>query len=389
MNAAERPPLGSLPGLAAALARQWWPQVAALAAACGVVATTISGALCVGDGMQTGLARLAVERLGRIDAAVIAEEFFTATLATNLTAGSGAPRHAVPAIVMPAIAVKPGGVTARVTLLACDDPAALGFEPATPALVPEGVLVNQPLAAALGLAAGDPVVLRLPTPSNVPADSPLGRRTGESAGRRMLVTAVLPPRGIGQFSLRPTQATAPLVVTSLDAARRILRLDDAANVLFAVGMPAGSEALASLGRRYAARRSTSACCTACGTAAASGARARDSGAAHKASPPIISPASRAPPGQTRPRTRASSGLPKPPPKRKPTGCEKIGCSCCFIQEKTPLFFRDWQQNYIYRRCLCLYPRRFWALRRFFGQYHVLVCRNLGRRRHCQRHGGYA
>jgi hypothetical protein len=251
MSAAERPPLASLPGLATALARQWWPQVAALAAACGVVATTIAGALCVGDGMQAGLARLAVERLGRIDAAVIAEEFFTTRLAASLPAAAGSPRHAVPAIVMPAVAVKPGGATARVTLLACDDPAALGFEPGPPALEPEGVLVNQPLAAALGLMAGDPVVLRLPTPSSVPADSPLGRRTGESAGRRMSVTAVLPPEGIGQFSLRPTQATAPLVVTSLDTARRILRLDDAANVVFAVGMPAGGEALASLRERLA------------------------------------------------------------------------------------------------------------------------------------------
>ena len=44
MSAAERPPVTSLLGLAASLARQWWPQVAALAAACGVVATTISGA---------------------------------------------------------------------------------------------------------------------------------------------------------------------------------------------------------------------------------------------------------------------------------------------------------------------------------------------------------
>jgi putative ABC transport system permease protein len=251
MSAAERPPVTSLLGLAASLARQWWPQVAALAAACGVVATTISGALCVGDGMQTGLARLAVERLGRIDAAVIAEEFFTATLATNLTAGSGGPRHAVPAIVMPAIAVKPGGTTARVTLLACDDPVALGFEPVAPALEPEGVLVNQPLAAALGLAAGEAVVLRLPTHSSVPADSPLGRRTGESAGRRLSVTAVLPPEGIGQFSLRPVQATAPLVVTSLETARRILRLDDAANVVFAVGLPAGGEAVPSLRQRLA------------------------------------------------------------------------------------------------------------------------------------------
>jgi EAL domain-containing protein (putative c-di-GMP-specific phosphodiesterase class I) len=62
-----------------------------------VVATTISGALSVGDGMQAGLARLAVERLGRIDAAVIAAEFFTANLAMSLTAEAGGPRHAVPA----------------------------------------------------------------------------------------------------------------------------------------------------------------------------------------------------------------------------------------------------------------------------------------------------
>ncbi len=251
MSDAGRQPVGSLAGLAATLTRQWWPQVAALAAACGVVATTIAGALSVGDGMQAGLARLAIERLGRIDAAVIAGEFFTANLAMSLAAETGGPRQVVPAIVMPAVAVKPGGATARVTLLACDDPAALGFEPAPPALEPEGVLVNQPLAKSLNLATGEAVVLRLPTPSSVPADSPLGRRTGESAGRRLSVTAVLPPEGIGQFSLRPVQATAPLVVTSLETARRILRLDDAANVLLAVGMPAGSEAATWLRDRLA------------------------------------------------------------------------------------------------------------------------------------------
>ncbi|MFM7136778.1 MAG: hypothetical protein ACKO1M_06885, partial [Planctomycetota bacterium] len=182
MSAADRQPIASLAGLAATLARQWWPQVAALAASCGVVATTISGALSVGDGMQAGLARLAVERLGRIDAAVIAAEFFTANLATRLTADAGGPPRIVPAIVMPAVAVKPGGATAPITLLACDDPPALGFEPGPPALEPGGVLVNQPLAESLGLATGDPLVLRLPTRSSVPADSPLGRRAGLAVG---------------------------------------------------------------------------------------------------------------------------------------------------------------------------------------------------------------
>ena len=55
MSSAVRPPLASIFGLATSLARQWWPQVAALAVACGVVATTIAGALSVGGAMQTGL----------------------------------------------------------------------------------------------------------------------------------------------------------------------------------------------------------------------------------------------------------------------------------------------------------------------------------------------
>jgi putative ABC transport system permease protein len=235
-------PLETLVDLTVRLARQWWPQLAALAAACGVVATTIAGALAVGGAMQAGLRTLALERLGRIDAAVLGDDFFTAGLAAGLEPGRAGPRQVVPAIVMPAVAARADGGAVRITLLACDDPAALGFDPAPPALEPGGLLVNGPLAEAIGVAAGQPLILRLPTGSSVPADSPLGRRSGESAGRRLTVTAVLPPRGIGQFSLRPVQATSALAITSLREARRILRRDEAANAVFAVGMPADADA---------------------------------------------------------------------------------------------------------------------------------------------------
>jgi putative ABC transport system permease protein len=235
-------PLESLTGLAARLGRQWWPQLAALAAACGVVATTIAGALAVGGAMQAGLRSLALGRLGRIDAAVLGEDFFTPGLADSLGREAGGPRQIVPAIVMPATAARADGTTTRITLLACDDPAALGFEPAPPPVEPGGLVVNEQLAAAVGIAAGEPLILRLPSRSSVPADSPLGRRTGESAGRRLTVTAVLPPQGIGEFSLRPVQATAPLAVASLAEARRILGRDDAVNAIFAVGMPPGVDA---------------------------------------------------------------------------------------------------------------------------------------------------
>jgi len=236
------PPLVTSLGLAGRLARQWWPQILSLAAACGVVATTITGAVSVGRAMQDGLRTLALERLGRIDAAVVGEAFFTAELCRRLDEEAGGSPRLVPAIVMPAVIERPGGGSARVTLLACDDPAALGFAPAPPPLAPGGLLANAALAEAIGLTGDDEVILRLPTASSVPADSPLGRRTGESFGRRLAVTAVLPPRGIGQFSLRPTQATSPTAITSLAEARRILRRDDAANCLFAIGEPATGDA---------------------------------------------------------------------------------------------------------------------------------------------------
>ena len=242
MSDADRQPLESALGLAARLARQWWPQLVPLAAACGVVATTIAGALGVGEALQAGLRTLAVERLGRIDGAVLGAEVFTGRLAAGLDPEAAGPRQVVPALVLPAIAARGDGAATRITLLACDDPAGLGFEPAPPPLEAGGVFANEPLAEALGLAPGDAVVIRLPRPSSVPADSPLGRRSGDSASRRLRVTAVLPPRGIGQFSLQPTQTTPPLAVTSLVEARRILGRQDAANALLAVGMPAGEDA---------------------------------------------------------------------------------------------------------------------------------------------------
>lgn len=240
------PALRSLAGLALVLARGWWPQVAALAAACAVVATTITGALGVGASLTRGLRDLALDRLGAIDAAVVADEPFTAGLAARLenalaaaAPGAGGPARVVPALVLSVAVEATGGggprATSRATLLACDDLAALGF-PAAPA-VPgrDAVLVNGPLAAALAARPGDAVVVRVPERSTVPSDTPLGRRTAESRGRRLTVEAVLPEAGLGRFGLRPAQVTGPLAVTSLETARAILRRGDVLNTVLAVG----------------------------------------------------------------------------------------------------------------------------------------------------------
>ena len=253
-------PVRSLGALGLALARQWWPQVAALAAACAVVATTVVGALGVGDALRSGLLDLAVGRLGRIDAALLATDFVRRDLAAEIAAGDNAGKT-VPAIVMPssiaqasiAPGARPAGASPA-TLLACDDPAALGFDPPPPPLGPNVILVNDVLARAAGIRAGDTVVVRLPRRSEVPADSPLGRRSSDSVGRRMTVAAVLADTGLGRFAVRPTQVTPPLVVMSLVDAQAILREGDVANAVFVIGSPDGSsDAAAWLRGRLAPR----------------------------------------------------------------------------------------------------------------------------------------
>jgi len=230
----------SLPGLAASLTRAWWPQVVALAAACGVVSATLVGAIGVGSGMQRGLQTLALDRLGRIDAALLGAGFFRRQLVDELAAAAAGPApRLVPALVLEATA-DAAGRTTRLVLLACDDPAALGFSPPPAPLAAGSALVNEPLAAALGVATGDAFVLRLARRSAVPADSPLGRRTAESSGRRLQVGAVLPEAGLAKFSLRPTAVTAPLVVVPLATAQNLLQQGDVVNAAFAVGA-AGTE----------------------------------------------------------------------------------------------------------------------------------------------------
>jgi hypothetical protein len=97
------------------------------------------------------------------------------------------------------------------------------------------VAINRVLADSLGARPGDAIVLRITKLGDVPADSPLGRRTADSWSRRLRVAEVLPAEGLGDFSLRPTQVTGGLAITSLGTAQAILRRAvPSANVLLSV-----------------------------------------------------------------------------------------------------------------------------------------------------------
>lgn len=182
------------------------------AAACGVAVATavVVGALVVGDSMRASLRRLTEQRLGRIDEALVADRFFRAELADAAAATAGPGGAAAPVILLRVSLETAGPPPSRranqVNLIGCDHRFwALGT--AGPQHLPADreIVLNRALADHLGVAEGDELLLRLPRPSTVPAESALGRRTDTVLTQRAIVRAVIGMEGFGRFALEASQ----------------------------------------------------------------------------------------------------------------------------------------------------------------------------------------
>lgn len=188
-----------------------------LAVALGVAVSTavLTGALLVGDSVRGSLRQLTLDRLGMVDEVLISNRFFSTALGNEVAAGpefAASFSQVAPAIMLEGSLTQPdsGARASQVNLFGCGPTffkLAKGGPDAGPA---EGeVFLNQPLADELQVAAADEVVVRLPRPTEIPPDSPLGKKSDLIANRRLKVAKILPAAGLGRFSLRPNQQ-APL-----------------------------------------------------------------------------------------------------------------------------------------------------------------------------------
>ncbi|TWT39571.1 FtsX-like permease family protein [Blastopirellula retiformator] len=186
-----------------------------LAVGLGVAVATavLTGALLVGDSMQGSLRDLSLDRLGDVTHVVLADRFFAIDHAASL---SEAGQPAAPMILLRGSVDFDGGERRRlaggVSIFGVDD----AFWKMDPKSTPpkfdgeDSIILNEPLAAELGVQVGDEVAVRLPSSNDVPADSPLGKKTGRVKGiPRLTVAAIIPARGLGRFGLFPNQQ-APL-----------------------------------------------------------------------------------------------------------------------------------------------------------------------------------
>jgi len=217
-----------------------------LAVALGVMVATavLTGALVVGDSVSGSLRQLAIDRLGRVDAALVTPHFFRKELAAEVAADpnflSSDFVAALPAIMLQGTLESAAGKTHyRAGNVAVLGAAAEFWKfghggPAKPPAHDE-IVINQPLAEQLRAKVGDEIILRLPQTADVPADSPLGRKTETVRSRRFIVSAIIPAEGLGRFGLRPTQQLPLDAFTAIEPLEELVDVKDRVNAILIAG----------------------------------------------------------------------------------------------------------------------------------------------------------
>lgn len=217
--------------------RYYWRN--ALAVIAGVVVTTIvlAGSLLVGDSVRSSLHMIAAQRLGNIQFAIFSPgRYFDAELAEALNT-SGLASSALK--LQGTLRVQDGGETSRqlnrVEVIGADP----WFENLshTRFMPPEEgeIAISEKVAAALELAPGDEVSLRVAKPTLLPRDAPLSSRQGRLTTRGLLtVSSIVPDSALGRFSLDGSQMAPNNVFVNPHWLRNKVGLDGKANLL-AVG----------------------------------------------------------------------------------------------------------------------------------------------------------
>ena len=212
-----------------------------LVLALGVAAATavLTGALIVGDSMRASLRKLALDRLGKIDEIVVSDGFFREELASEVaqsaTFQSGY-SLAEPVILFPNGSVQIGDeFSSDQTLRRVSGVNVFGIRPefwrlanedlAMPAIAGREVIVNRALAEQLGIASEFPTLtLRIPKPSQLPADSSLGKKRDlvESLVE-LQVAAIVPNESIGRFGLHVSQFDSPNIYLPIERLQESLQ----------------------------------------------------------------------------------------------------------------------------------------------------------------------
>lgn len=223
------------PSLIRSLLYHWRLHLAVVAGS-AVAAAVLTGALLVGDSVRGSLLDLTLQRLGRIDSAVLADRFFSQDLAREVEAS--------PHILLSGNAstasedarardVQILGVDSTFADLYSEAPDLLGALEGAEGFFPP-VVINRSLRDELNVEVGDAILLAYEDPADVHRDFLLGSRdpTDLLQTRRVQVAGVVPDSGVGRFGLKPYQAAPRNAFMRLSDLQKALDRPNRANAAF-------------------------------------------------------------------------------------------------------------------------------------------------------------
>ena len=205
----------------------------------------LTGSLGVGDSVRFSLRRLALERLGAVNAALVAGNsgFFREGLAGEIAERTGG--TIAPILLLRGTVARPDGSAL------CRDVQIVGVDArfwrlwGGADLAAKEAVLNDRLAERLGGALGEPFVVRLEEPSLLSREAPLSGAAGGSVAIRERAHAIAGPAQGGRFSLRANQVPPLTLFLPLALLQKEARQPGRANALLLdkVEAEAGNAAL--------------------------------------------------------------------------------------------------------------------------------------------------
>ncbi|MCE5229601.1 ABC transporter permease [bacterium] len=226
------------PRLIVAGLRHYWRAHAALALAAAVGVAVLTGSLLVGDSVRGSLREHALARLGNVDQALIAFDFFRASLADSIP-------NAAPAIMSPASVAhaETGARASRAQAFGVDEKfwRLMRANGVWRGLGDDDAIINSALARQLQARPGDEILVRVQKPSAVPRETFLGEREETIATIRLRIARILNENG--DFAIAPTQTEPLNVFVPIATLARRLEQSNRANVIL---VPAGNDPQAAI-----------------------------------------------------------------------------------------------------------------------------------------------
>lgn len=217
--------------------RYYWRPHLAIILGVGIAVSALSGALIVGESVQTSLKELALSRLGKTEYIVTAAAPFTEKLAERIRSSSQFEEHwrgAVPVLALDGVVIheQNGRLASAVQVFGVDEQF-WKFNEIEDIGGPENreAYLSQALARELMASNEDSLLLRVQKPSSIPAGVLQGRRNEPGRAVRLQVARVLTREQAGEFSPRAHQGEKRTIFVPLERLQLDTELLQRANML--------------------------------------------------------------------------------------------------------------------------------------------------------------